>query len=277
MPSSNSSGALVRVQGLRFSYGPRVILDGLDLDIRRGRISAIIGPSGSGKSTLLSLLGGQLRPAAGTVQFDGTDVHALGRRELYRLRKRMGMMFQRHALLTDLTVYDNVAFPLREHTDLAESMIRDIVLMKLQVIGLRGSRDLYPDQLSGGMMRRVALARAIVMDPDLVMYDEPFAGLDPITLGVLMRLITTLNQNLGLTAIVVSHSVDEVLAIADDIYVLADRQLHAHGTPEDVRKSSSDYVQQFLTGREQGPVSFHYPAPKVEDDYLGRKGRAGTL
>jgi phospholipid/cholesterol/gamma-HCH transport system ATP-binding protein len=277
MSTRADAATLVQVRGLSFAYGPRPVLDGLDLDIRRGRISAIIGPSGSGKSTLLGVLGGQLRPASGTVQFDGTDVHALGRRDLYRLRKRMGMMFQRHALLTDLTVFDNVAFPLREHTDLTESMIRDIVLMKLQVIGLRGSRDLYPDQLSGGMMRRVALARAIVMDPDLVMYDEPFAGLDPITLGVLMKLIRMMNENLGLTAIVVSHSVDEVLAIADDIYVLADRKLHAQGSPEEVRRSPSEYVQQFLTGREEGPVSFHYPAPAVEADYLGRKGRAGTL
>jgi phospholipid/cholesterol/gamma-HCH transport system ATP-binding protein len=277
MSTRTDAATLVQVRALSFAYGPRPVLEGLDLDIRRGRISAIIGPSGSGKSTLLGLLGGQLRPASGTVQFDGTDVHALGRRDLYRLRKRMGMMFQRHALLTDLTVFDNVAFPLREHTDLTESMIRDIVLMKLQVIGLRGSRDLYPDQLSGGMMRRVALARAIVMDPDLVMYDEPFAGLDPITLGVLMKLIRMMNENLGLTAIVVSHSVDEVLAIADDIYVLADRKLHAQGSPEEVRRSPSEYVQQFLTGREEGPVSFHYPAPKVEDDYLARKGRTGTL
>jgi phospholipid/cholesterol/gamma-HCH transport system ATP-binding protein len=273
MPSPPSDDALLRVRGLRFSYGPRRVLDGIDFDIRRGRISAIVGPSGCGKSTLLALLGGQLRPEAGTVHFDGTDVHALGRDDLYRLRQRMGMMFQRHALLTDLSVFDNVAFPLREHTKLPESMIRDIVLMKLHVIGLRGSRDLYPDQLSGGMMRRVALARAIAMDPDLVMYDEPFAGLDPITLGVLMRLITTMNENLGLTAIVVSHSVDEVLAIADDVYVMANGKLVEQGTPEQVRKSGVDYVQQFLTGREQGPVSFHYPAPPAEEDYLKRATR----
>jgi phospholipid/cholesterol/gamma-HCH transport system ATP-binding protein len=277
MPSPPSDDALVRVRGLGFAYGPRPVLEGVDLEIRRGRISAIIGPSGSGKSTLLALLGGQLRPAAGTVHFDGVNVHELGRADLYRLRQRMGMMFQRHALLTDLSVFDNIAFPLREHTRLTESMIRDIVLMKLQVIGLRGSRDLYPEQLSGGMMRRVALARAIVMDPDLVMYDEPFAGLDPITLGVLMKLIRMMNENLGLTAIVVSHSVDEVLEIADDIYVLADRRIHARGSPDEVRRSKSDYVQQFLTGREQGPVSFHYPAPSTEADYLQRKGRAGTL
>ena len=270
MPPSTQDDALLRVRGLKFSYGPRRVLDGVDCDIKRGRISAIVGPSASGKSTLLALIGGQLKPEAGTVEFDGVNVHALGRRDLYQLRKRMGMMFQRHALLTDLTVFDNVAFPLREHTQLPESMIRDIVLSKLHVIGLRGSRDLYPDQLSGGMMRRVALARAIAMDPDLVMYDEPFAGLDPITLGVLMRLITIMNEALGLTAIVVSHSVEETFAIADDVYVLGEGKLVEHGVPDEVKKSRVDYVQQFLTGREEGPVSFHYPAPTVEADYLKR-------
>ncbi|HUR40375.1 MAG TPA: ATP-binding cassette domain-containing protein [Verrucomicrobiae bacterium] len=277
MQAATPDNVLVRVRGLSFSYGPRRVLDGLDLDIRRGRVTAIIGPSGSGKSTLLGLLGGQLRPDAGTVHVDGTDVHALSRKDLYQLRKGMGMMFQRHALLTDLTVFDNIAFPLREHTDLTEPMIRDIVLMKLQVIGLRGSRDLYPEQLSGGMMRRVALARAIALDPELVMYDEPFAGLDPITLGVLMKLIRMLNDNLGLTAIVVSHSVEEVLAVADDVCVLADGKVQLRGTPDEIRGSTEEHVQQFLTGREQGPVSFHYPAPPVEDDYLKRRGRAGTF
>lgn len=272
--SGNGGDVLVKVAGLGFGYGPRRILEGVDLEVRRGRVTAIIGPSGSGKSTLLALLGGQLRPAAGTVHFDGTDVHALRRGELYRLRQRMGMMFQAQALLTDLSVFDNVAFPLREHTDLPESMIRDIVLMKLHVIGLRGARDLYPDQLSGGMVRRVALARAIALDPDLVMYDEPFAGMDPITLGVLMRLIRMLNDSLGLASVVVSHSVEEVLAIADDVYVLADRRMLAHGAPDEVRRSSSDYVQQFLTGREQGPVSFHYPAPSWQDEVFGRARRA---
>ena len=184
--SSNDDGVLVRIRGLKFAYGPRPVLDGVDLDIKRGRVTAIVGPTACGKSTLLKLIGAQLRPDAGTVHFDGVDVHKLKRKELYDLRKRMGMMFQAQALLTDLSVFDNVAFPMREHTNLPESMIRDIVLVKLQAIGLRGARDLFPDQLSGGMSRRVAMARAIVMDPDLAMYDEPFAGLDPISLGAMI-------------------------------------------------------------------------------------------
>jgi len=262
---------LVSIRGLTFSYGPRKVLDGLDLDIRRGRVTAIIGPTASGKSTLLKLIGAQLRPDAGTVHFDGTDVHQLGRRELYALRQRMGMMFQAQALLTDLTVFDNIAFPMREHTDLPESMIRDVVLIKLQAIGLRGARDLYPDQLSGGMSRRVAMARAIVMDPDLAMYDEPFAGLDPISLGAMMRIIRTLNDNLGLSGVVVSHSTEEVMAVADDIHVLAQGKILASGSPEELARHPSEYVQQFLTGREQGPVPFHYPAPDGAQDYLKRR------
>ena len=262
---------LVSIRGVRFAYGPRQVLDGVDLDVRRGRVTAIVGPTACGKSTLLKLIGAQLRPDAGTVHFDGVDVHALKRNELYQLRQRMGMMFQAQALLTDLSVFDNVAFPLREHTNLPEAMIRDIVLIKLQAIGLRGARDLFPDQLSGGMSRRVAMARAIVMDPDLAMYDEPFAGLDPISLGVMMRIIRTLNDNLGLTGIVVSHSVEEVMAVADDIHVLADRRILASGSPKEIQAHSSDYVQQFLTGREKGPVPFHYPAPSGEQDYLKRR------
>ena len=265
------SDILVKVQGVGFSYGAREVLRGVDFEARRGRITALIGPSGTGKSTLLKILGGQLRPSAGTVQFDGTDVHALGRSELFDLRKRMGMMFQAQALLTDLSVFDNVAFPLREHTRLPARVIRDIVLMKLQAVGLRGSRDLFPDQLSGGMSRRVALARAIALDPDLVMYDEPFAGMDPITLGVLMRLIKTLNDSLGLASIVVSHSVEEVMAIADDVHVLADRRILAAGSPDEVRRSTNPFVQQFLTGREEGPVSFHFTAPTPAKDYLERQ------
>lgn len=268
-----SDPVLVRIRDVGFAYGDHRVLDGVNLEVRRGSVTALVGPSGSGKSTLLRLLGGQEHPAAGTVEFDGIDVHRLGRGALYELRKRMGMMFQAQALLTDLTVFENVAFPIREHTDLPEALVRDIVLIKLEAIGLRGARDLYPDQLSGGMMRRVALARAIALDPDLVMYDEPFAGLDPISLGVLMRLIRTLNDTLGLTSIVVSHSVEEVLAIADEVHVLADRHLLAHGTPAAIQKEQDPYVQQFLTGREQGPVSFHWPAPTPALDYLERARR----
>jgi phospholipid/cholesterol/gamma-HCH transport system ATP-binding protein len=262
--------SLVTVRGVGFSYGAREVLRGVDFEARRGRITALIGPSGTGKSTLLQIVGGQLRPSSGTVHFDGTDVHALRRDALYRLRERMGMMFQAQALLTDLSVFENVAFPLREHTRLPERVIRDIVLMKLQAVGLRGSRDLFPDQLSGGMSRRVALARAIALDPHLVMYDEPFAGMDPITLGVLMRLIRTLNDSLGLASIVVSHSVDEVMSIADDVHVLADRRILAAGSREEVRGSQDPFVRQFLSGREDGPVSFHYTAPTPAQDYLER-------
>ena len=262
---------LVQIRGLKFAYGPRQVLDGVDLDIKRGRVTAIIGPTACGKTTLLKLIGAQLRPDAGTVQFDGVDVHQLKRKELYELRERMGMMFQAQALLTDLSVFENVAFPLREHTHLPESMIRDIVLVKLQAIGLRGARDLFPDQLSGGMSRRVAMARAIAMDPDLAMYDEPFAGLDPISLGAMMRIIRTLNDNLGLSGVVVSHSVEEVMAVADDVHVLAQGKILASGSPEEIQKHPSEYVQQFLTGREKGPVPFHYPAPEPGQDYLKRR------
>ena len=261
--------SLLRVRGLQFSYGPRQILRDLDLEVQRGKVTAILGPSGCGKTTLLSLIGGQWRPAAGTVEFDGVNVHQLNRKDLYSLRKRMGMLFQNNALLTDLTVFDNVAFPLREHTQLPERLIRDIVLMKLQAVGLRGSRDLYPDQLSGGMLRRVALARAIAMDPDLVMYDEPFAGLDPISLGVLMRLVRGFNDALGLTSVVVSHSVEEALTICDYAYVILDGRVLEHGTPQAIKASPSDRVRQFLTGAPDGPVPFHYPAPPMAVDLLG--------
>ena len=260
---------LLSVRGLQFSYGPRQILKGLDLEVSRGKITAILGPSGCGKTTLLSLIGGQYQPAAGTVHFDGINVHELSRTDLYTLRQRMGMLFQNNALLTDLTVFDNVAFPLREHTDVPERMIRDFVLMKLQTVGLRGSRDLYPDQLSGGMLRRVAVARAIAMDPDLVMYDEPFAGLDPISLGAMMRLIRGFNDALGLTSIVVSHSVEEALATCDYACVILDGQVLEQGTPEAIKGSSSERVQQFLRGAADGPVPFHYPAPPIAEDLLG--------
>ena len=269
-PSADTATSpLVRVRGLHFSHGPRVIYDGVDLDIPRGKVTAIMGPSGTGKTTLLRLIGGQWRPSKGTVEFDGINVHALARKPLFDLRKRMGLLFQNGALLTDLTVFENVAFPLREHTKLPESMIRDLVLMKLDAVGLRGARELYPEQLSGGMARRVALARAISLDPELVMYDEPFTGQDPISMGVLMRLIRTLNDALGLTSIVVSHDVEEVLSISDQAYVISGGKVLGTGSAADVRASASEWVQQFLKGEPDGPVPFHYKALPYADDLLG--------
>ena len=232
----------------------------MDLDIARGRITAIMGPSGTGKTTLLRLISGQWRPAAGKVYFDGRHVAKLSQNELFDQRKRMGMLFQSGALLTDLSVFDNVAFPLREHTKLPERLIRDIVLMKLEAVGLRGARALYPAQLSGGMARRVALARAIALDPEMIMYDEPFAGQDPISMGVLLRLIRRLNDVLGLTAIVVSHDVKETLGIADYVYVISDGTVIDHGTPQQIRDSRSKWVQQFIHAEADGPVPFHYQA-----------------
>ncbi len=262
--------ALVRVRGLRFGYGSRLIYDDVDVDIRRGRITAIMGPSGTGKTTLLRLIGGQWRPNAGTVLFDGEDVHKQNRAGLYRMRRRMGMLFQHGALLTDLTVFDNVAFPLREHSGLPAELIRDIVLLKLEAVGLRGAGGLYPEQLSGGMARRVALARAIALDPDMVMYDEPFTGQDPISMGVLMRLIRSLNESLGITSVVVSHDVKEVLSIADYAYIVSGGKILDHGTPDAIRGSSSELVRQFLEGRPDGPVAFHYKARhSLEQDLMG--------
>ncbi|MBI3345134.1 MAG: ATP-binding cassette domain-containing protein [Gammaproteobacteria bacterium] len=259
---------LVQIRNLRFARGERVIFDGVDLDIRRGNVTAIMGPSGTGKTTLLRLIGGQLRPASGSVMVDGLDIAKLSRGELYELRKRMGMLFQSGALLTDLNVYDNIAFPLREHTKLPEPLIRDLVLMKLQAVGLRGARDLMPSELSGGMARRVALARAIALDPMMVMYDEPFAGQDPISLGAIVQLIRTLNDALSLTSVVVSHDVTETASIADYIYVLSEGKVIGHGAPDELAKSPSAQVQQFLQGLADGPVPFHYPAPDYSADLL---------
>jgi phospholipid/cholesterol/gamma-HCH transport system ATP-binding protein len=246
-----------------------VIFDGVDLDFRRGKVTAIMGPSGTGKTTLLRLIGGQLRPKQGTVHVDGVNVHALSLRELFQLRKRMGMLFQSGALLTDLDVYENVAFPLREHTRLPESMIRILVLMKLEAVGLRGARDLMPSELSGGMARRAALARAIVLDPMMVMYDEPFTGQDPISMGVLVKLIRELNDALGLTSIVVSHDVHETAAIADYIYLISNGQVVGQGVPNELMQSSSPWVRQFMEGQPDGPVRFHFPAADYARDLLG--------
>ncbi len=259
---------LVAVDDLHFTRGGRLVLDGVDIDIQRGKITAIMGPSGTGKTTLLKLIGGQLRPDAGSVTVDGLDVHSLSRERLFRLRQRMGMLFQSGALLTDLDVFENVAFPAREHTDLTEAMIRNLVFMKLEAVGLRGARDLLPRELSGGMARRVALARAIVLDPMMVMYDEPFSGQDPISMGVLVQLIRRLNDALQLTSIIVSHDVPETASIADYIYVLSGGKVVGEGTPEDLGKSESQWVTQFMQGLPDGPVPFHYPANDYFEDLI---------
>ncbi|MCQ8104934.1 ATP-binding cassette domain-containing protein [Methylomonas sp. SURF-2] len=272
MPTSASStNHIVSVENLSFSRGTRKIFDDVSLNIPRGKVTAIMGPSGTGKTTLLKLIGGQLYPNAGRILVDGQNVHQLKTRELYNLRKRMGMLFQSGALLTDMNVYDNVAFPLREHTHLPESMIRTLVLMKLQAVGLRGAHQLMPNELSGGMARRVALARAIALDPMMIMYDEPFTGQDPISMGALVHLIKSLNTTLGLTSIIVSHDVHETAAIADYIYVLSEGRIVGQGTPQQLASSDSAWVQQFMNGDADGPVHFHYPARDYLDDLLTAK------
>ena len=260
--------SLVAVKDLHFARGDRLIFDGIDIDIRRGKITAIMGPSGTGKTTLLKLMAGQLKPDAGSVTVDGLDVHTLSRDRLFALRRRMGMLFQSGALLTDLDVFENVAFPVREHTNLTDAMIRNLVFMKLEAVGLRGARDLFPRELSGGMARRVALARAIVLDPMMVMYDEPFSGQDPISMGVLVQLIRRLNEVLHLTSIIVSHDVPETASIADYIYVLSGGKVVGEGTPEELGKSGSEWVTQFMGGLADGPVPFHYPGRDYIDELM---------
>ncbi|WP_349432472.1 ATP-binding cassette domain-containing protein [Methylomarinum sp. Ch1-1] len=266
--SASHENKLVSIRNLTFSRGPRKIFDDISLDIERGKVTAIMGPSGTGKTTLLKLIGGQLHPDQGSINVDQQNVHSLKLKELYNLRKRMGMLFQSGALLTDMNVFDNVAFPLREHTHLPESMIRTLVLMKLQAVGLRGARNLMPSELSGGMARRVALARAIALDPMMIMYDEPFTGQDPISMGALVHLIKSLNTTLSLTSIIVSHDVQETAAIADYIYLLSGGKIVGQGTPEQLVDSDSEWVQQFMHGKADGPVHFHYPAPDYVDDLL---------
>ena len=263
-----STAAVVQIRDLHFSHGERVIFDGIDLDIAPGGVTAIMGPSGTGKTTLLKLIGGQLRPAAGSIRVYDENVPLLNRQALYRLRKRMGMLFQSGALLTDISVFENVAYPIREHTRLPGELIRDLVLMKLQAVGLRGAAQLMPAELSGGMARRVALARAIALDPSMVLYDEPFTGQDPISMGILVKLIRELNDALGLTSIVVSHDVRETAAIADYVYLLSNGRVVDHGPPAALWESSSEWSQQFLEGRPDGPVAFHYPAVSFRDDLL---------
>jgi phospholipid/cholesterol/gamma-HCH transport system ATP-binding protein len=258
----------VQLSDVSFGYDRRrPILRGIDMTILRGKLTAIMGGSGCGKSTILRLIGGQLRAQRGRVIVAGKDVAALGRDELFALRRKIGMLFQFGALFTDMTVFENIAFPLREHTELPEELIRDLVLMKLNAVGLRGAAQLRPSELSGGMARRVALARAIALDPLLVMYDEPFAGLDPISLGIVGQLIRKLNDALGITSVVVTHDIYESLKIVDYIYFVAEGRIVAHGTPEDVRASTDPFVRQFVDGEPDGPVPFHYPAKALSREF----------
>lgn len=259
----------IEVSNLSFWRGQRKIFDDLSLTIPRGKITAIMGPSGTGKTTLLKLIGGQLTPDQGTISIDGDNVHALTRRRLFELRAKMGMLFQSGALFTDMTVAGNVAFPLKVHTDLSETVISDLVLMKLNAVGLRGASELKPAELSGGMARRAALARAIALDPDLLMYDEPFAGQDPIAMGVLINLISRLNRALGHTSVIVSHDIQETLSIADYVYLISDGKVLAQGAPDQLNGSEDPRVEQFMKGRPDGPVPFHYPAPSFKDQLFG--------
>lgn len=265
---SAASGYAVELKNLTFKRGERSIFNNVDIVIPRGKVTAIMGPSGCGKTTLLRLIAAQLRPEKGEVWVNGVNLPSLGRRALFDMRKQFGVLFQSGALFTDLDVFENVAFPLRVHTKLPEEMIRDIVLMKLQAVGLRGAVELMPDELSGGMKRRVALARAIALDPQILMYDEPFAGQDPIAMGVLVKLIRLLNDALGITSIVVSHDLAETSSIADYIYVVGDGQVLGQGTPAELRDSSNPRIQQFMRGAADGPVPFHFPAPAYAEDLL---------
>ena len=266
-----SASPLVEFRDVTFSYpgasGDRVILDTITLSVPRGKVTALMGASGGGKTTVLRLSGGQQTAGQGEVLFDGKNVSSMLQPELYAARRRMGMLFQFGALFTDLSVFDNVAFPLREHTSLGEALIRDIVLMKLNAVGLRGARDLMPSEISGGMARRVALARAIALDPELIMYDEPFAGLDPISLGTAAQLIRQLNDTLGITSMVVSHDLEETFRIADKVIILANGGIAAQGTPDEVRHSADPLVHQFVNALAEGPVKFHYPGPDVATDF----------
>ena len=265
MPATSVS--LLELRHLTFGYGERVVLDDVCLTIPRGKVTALMGASGGGKTTLLRLIGGQNRAQSGELLFDGQDVTRMDQTQLYAARRRMGMLFQFGALFADLSVFENVAFPLREHTDLSESLIRDVVLMKLNAVGLRGSRDMMPSEVSGGMARRIALARAIALDPELVMYDEPFSGLDPISLGTAARLIRQLNDSMGLTSIFVSHELEQTLAIADHVIILANGKVATQGTPEEVRHSTDPLVYQYVNAEIDGPVRFHYPGLTIEQDF----------
>lgn len=264
------SDYIVDINNMHFSRGSRTIYSDVSLRVKTGSITAVMGPSGIGKTTLLKIIGGQLRPDSGSVSFQTQNVHQASRKKLYEMRRRMSMLFQSGALFTNMTVFDNVAYPLREHTNLSETVIHTLVLLKLEAVGLRGASNMMPAELSGGMARRAALARAIALDPDLIMYDEPFAGQDPISMGVLVKLIKALNNTLGLTSIVVTHDVTEVMSIADHVYILADKRIIGSGTPAEIKASDSALVQQFLKGEADGPVPFHYPAENLEQTFLAQ-------
>ncbi|MDR1710152.1 MAG: ABC transporter ATP-binding protein [Candidatus Accumulibacter sp.] len=259
---------LVKIRDVNFAYDDRPILKGIDMEIPRGQLVAIMGNSGCGKTTLLRLIGGQLKPTSGELLVDGQSVPGMSHDELYAMRRRMGMLFQFGALFTDISVFENVAYLMREHTDLSEELIRDMVLMKLNAVGLRGAHRLMPAELSGGMARRVALARAIALDPVLILYDEPFAGLDPISMGVIGQLIRRLNDALGATTLLVTHDVQEALSIVDYVYFVSEGQIVAKGTPDEIRASADPFVHQFVFGEADGPVPFHYPAPPLEEDLM---------
>jgi len=266
---SLSDEVIVSIRDVNFAYAPeeRQILSGLNMEFKRGQVVAVMGGSGCGKTTILRLIGGQYSAQSGQVLFEGRDIGRMTSSQLMNARRRMGMLFQFGALFTDLSVYENVAFPLREHTDLTEELLRSLVLMKLNAVGLRGARDLMPAQISGGMARRVALARAIALDPPLIMYDEPFAGLDPISLGITARLIRDLNNALGATSLLVTHDVEETFAIADYVYFIANGRIGAEGTPEELSRSTDSFVRQFLDASPDGPVPFNYPGPTMAQDF----------
>ncbi len=263
---------LIEITDMDFSRQQRPIYKNVNLTIPKGKITAVLGPSGIGKTTLLRLIGGQLRPDRGDIRYRGESIPRMSRARLYQVRRQMSMLFQSGALFTDINVFDNVAFPLREHTSLPEPIIRKMVLMKLEAVGLRGAEKMMPNELSGGMGRRAALARSIALDPELIMYDEPFAGQDPISMGVLVKLIRSLSDTLSLTSIVVTHDVKEVMSIADHIYIMADKGVVGSGTPEQIRQSDSPLIQQFLQGKADGPVPFHYPAEDIQSHLYGSKG-----
>jgi len=268
MISSDPSG-MIHLKDVHFSYAERTILQGIDLTIKKGEIIAIMGGSGGGKTTLLGLIAGRLKPQSGSVLVDGLDVPKLGKSELYGLRRRIGMLFQFGALFTDLSVFDNVAFPYREQTDLPEEIIRSLVLLKLEAVGLRGAKDLKPAELSGGMARRVALARAVALDPSVMLYDEPFTGLDPISVGIIGRLIKRLNRALGMTSVIVTHDLNETLRLADRVVVLSGGKIHRDMVPADIRTTDDPFIRQFADGLPDGPVPFHYPGPDYVSELMG--------